>query len=248
MKRLLLISYWVVSVLLMAVVLSSLGYGFLEAVFIGTMFLPGALAAKFFFPKVNFKNRRTGIKETAFIVLGILAGEIFLFLIAHYYITILRESHPVPVYKLPDIPRILTNPVFIAIILTALAAGCYFFESWLDKKRPGRPGPIRFISDRKPVSLFPDEILYVESNDDATTLVATGGRRFKNYTPISQWEGLLGPRFLRIHRSYLVNRTAVTRIDVDILYIGEIDLPVSRKYKDAVAGSNLASSCSRNTE
>ena len=61
MKRLLIISYWVISVLLVALVLVSLGYRFLEALFIGTLFLPGALAAKFFFPKVNFKKQRSAI-------------------------------------------------------------------------------------------------------------------------------------------------------------------------------------------
>ena len=85
------------------------------------------------------------------------------------------------------------------------------------------------------MTLHMDDILYVESNDDATTVVASDGRRFKNYTPISQWEAILSPHFIRIHRSFLVNRTAVTRIDVDLLYIDDIHLPISRKYKDAVA-------------
>ena len=68
-------------------------------------------------------------------------------------------------------------------------------------------------------------------------MVATGGRRFKNYTPISQWEANLSPQFIRIHRAFLVNRAAITRIDVDLLYIDDIQLPISRKYKDAVTGS-----------
>lgn len=234
MKRLLVISFWVISVLLVAMVLTSLGYRFLEAIFIGTLFLPGALAAKYFFPKVSFRNRPKGIKESAFIVLGILVGEILLFLMAHYYISILRESHPVSVYALPDIPQILTNPVFIAIILSLLAAGSYFFETWLDRKRPSQPGTISFTSDRKPVSLSVDEILYVESNDDVTTVVATGDRRFRNYTPISKWEANLTPRFIRIHRSYLVNKAAVSHMDVDLLFIGDIQLPISRKYRESV--------------
>jgi hypothetical protein len=238
MKRLLVISYWIVSVLLVAMVLVSLGYHFLEALFIGTLFLPGALAAKFFFPKVNFKNRWSGIKDTVFIVMGILVGEILMFLVAHYYISILRENHWISIDQVPDIPQLLTNPIFIAIILTALAAGCYFFEAWLDRKRPSAPGPISFVSDRKTVSLSREEILYVESNDDATVVVATGDRRFKNYTPISQWEANLSPHFIRIHRAFLVNRAAITRVDVDLLYIGDIQLPISRKYKDAVSGIN----------
>ena len=238
MKRLLVISYWIASVLVVAIVLVSMGYRLLEALFVGTLFLPGALAARFFFPKVNFKKRRSAIKDVIFITLGILIGEMLLFLVAHYYITLLREGREHPPELIPDIPHLLTNPVFIAIILTALAAGCYFFEAWLDRKRPDAPvpGPISFTSDRKTVSLARGEILYVESNDDATVVVATGGRRYKNYTSISQWEANLSPQFIRIHRAFLVNRSAITRVDVDLLYLGDIQLPVSRKYKDAVSG------------
>jgi hypothetical protein len=241
MKKILLIAaYWVASVLLMAAVLCSLGYRFPEALFVGTMFLPGALAAKYFFPKVDFKKRWTGIKDTVFIVLGILIGEMLLFLIAHYCILTFRENLPGPEWDWPDLPQILTNPVFIAIILTVLATGSHFFESWLDRKRPTRPAPITFTSDRKPVTLPLEEILYVESNDDITTVIATGDRRFRNKTPISQWEAILKPHFLRIHRSYLVNKEAITRVDGDLLYVNEIELPVSRKYKDTVLSDAIA--------
>ena len=234
MKRLLVISYWIVSTLLVAIVLTSFEYHFLESLFIGTMFLPGALAAKYFFPKVSFKDRRSGVRDTVFIVLGILAAEILLFMTAHFYIILLREGENGWFLNMQDIPKSLTNPVFIALILTALAAGAYFFESWLDKKSPDKPGPIKFTSGRKPVTLQINDILYVESNDSVTVVVATDGRRFKNKTPISQWEAILEPHFIRIHRSYLVNRTAVTNVDVDILYVGDTQLPISRKYKDSV--------------
>ena len=237
MKRLLVISYWIVSILLVTIVLSRLGYRFPEALFIGTMFLPGALAAKYFFPKVNFKNRWSGIKETIFVVFGILLGEILLFLVTHYFILTFRESLPGSVMDWPDLPRVLTNPVIIAMILTALAAGCHFFESWLDKKRPEKPGSITFISDRKPVTIPVGEILYVESNDDVTTVVTSDGRRYKNYTPISRWEAILAPHFIRTHRSYLVNKAKVIKVDVDLLYIDDIQLPISRKYKEMVANN-----------
>jgi len=232
MKRLLVILYWVVATLLVAMVFTSLGYRFLDAFFIGILYLPGALAAKFFFSKVNFKNKKTGIRDSIFIVLGILVSEIVLFLMVHYYLTVYGKDGYMKVSDIPEIPGIFTNPAFIALILTVLAAGAYFFESWLDVKKPEEPGPIRFISGRKPVTLSLDEILYVESNDSVTTVVATGDRRFKNKTPISHWEANLEPHFVRIHRSYLVNRKAVTGIDVDILYIGDTQLPISRKYKD----------------
>lgn len=234
MQRLLVISYWVVSVLLVSLVLTSLGYRFLEAVFVGTMFLPGALTAKYFFPKVDFKERRTAIRNTVYIVLGILIAEVLLFLVAHYYIMNLRVEQQ----QMNDIPQLLTNPAFIAIILTALAIGSHFFEGWLERKHPASPPHITFTSERKPITLSIEEILYVESNDDVTTVVATGGRSFRNITPISRWEAILKPHFIRIHRSYLVNKAAITDIDVDILLIGETQLPISRKYKDEVLALN----------
>lgn len=233
-KRLLVISYWIVSILLVAVVLTSLGYRFHEALFVGTLFLPGALAAKFFLPKIDFQRKGAGIRDAVFVVLGILLGELLLFLLAHYFIYIFREDHSVVFYEWPDLPQILTNPAFIALVLTTLAIGSYYFESWLDTKWPDKPRPVTFISGRKPVTLPLEEILYVESNDAVTTVVATEGRRFRNKTPISQWEANLSPHFIRIHRSYLVNRQAVTDIDVDLLYVGDIQLPISRKYKDRI--------------
>ena len=241
MKRLLTITYWIVSILLMATVLTSLGYRFPEAVFIGTMFLPGALAAKFFLPKASRKDRKSEVKDACFIVSGILLTEILLFIIAHYFVLYFREGPNVwgviAKNDFDDLPKVLTNPVFLALILTVLAVGSHYFESWLDRKHPARPGPITFTSERKPVTLALEEILYVESNDSVTTVVATGGRHFRNKTPISQWEAILDPHFIRIHRSYLVNRAAVTGVDVDILYVGDIQLPISRKYKEKVTES-----------
>jgi hypothetical protein len=196
MKRLLVISYWVLSVLLVSMIVTSLGYGFLEALLLGTVFLPGALAARYFFPKVDFKDRKSGIRDTVFIVLGILIAEMLLFVIVEYYIDYLRQNQPVPP------PQILTNPVFITLILTILATGSYFFETWLDRKRPTPPAPIKFTSERKPVTLSIEEILYVESNDDVTIVYATDGRCYRNITPISRWEAILNPHFLRIHRSH----------------------------------------------
>ena len=223
MKRLSVISYWILSILLVSISVTSLGYSFAEALLIGTMFLPGALAARYFFPKVRFKNKWIGIKDTVCIVLGILIAEIMLFFLADRYI-------------ITSIPLLLTNPIFIALILTLLAAGGYFLERWLDRKHPTPPAPITFTSGRKPVTLPVEEILYVESNDDATVVFATGGRCYRNITPISRWEAILKPRFIRIHRSYLVNKAAVTGVDVDLLYIGETELPISRKYRDEVLG------------
>ena len=68
MRTLVTILYWMLSVVVAALVVSSAGYTFQESILMGTMFLPGALAAKYFFPKVSFKKRSEGVLNVIYIV------------------------------------------------------------------------------------------------------------------------------------------------------------------------------------
>lgn len=154
-------------------------------------------------------------------------------MISAYIIIIMRHSYDFPDW--PDLPSALQNTVFISVIISFLAVGSEFLDRWLEKKFPSGPKKITFLSDRRSVTLLTSEILYVESNDTITILHAAGGSSFKNRTPISQWESILDTEFVRIHRSFLVNRSAITAVDKDALYIGDVELPVSRKYKESVS-------------
>ena len=138
------------------------------------------------------------------------------------------------IYEWSEVPKLLVNPVFIAIMIGAFSVLNVLLEKWLDKKYPSGPKTITFLSDRKPVSLSETEILYSESNDSVTTVFATEGREFRNKTPISQWEATLGDKFVRIHRSYLINRSAVSSVEAGTVIVGDKQLPVSRKYKDKI--------------
>ncbi|MCQ2158052.1 MAG: LytTR family transcriptional regulator [Bacteroidales bacterium] len=233
MRKVLTISFWFAAILLVAAVMTSLRYRLAESVFIGTLFLPGALAVKYFYPKISFADKASGIKDTAFITIGIILGEIMLFLMAHYVLQAMRDDSK-NFYTWSDLPDLLSNPVFIAIILSALAVGNFFFEKWLGERYPSEKKSVTFLSERKSVSLMTDEILYVESNDTVTIVVATGERQYRNKTPISQWESILEDGFIRIHRSYLINSTHIESFDKDSVIVGGCELPVSRKYLKAV--------------
>ena len=134
-----------------------------------------------------------------------------------------------------DLPGILVNPVFIMVLIVAFAAGNFFIWKWLEKKFPSDNGKVTFVSERHKVSLVKNEIEYVESNDTQTFVVDGGGKRYRNRTPISQWENLLGKDFIRIHRSYLVRRGAVNEVRGNSVYVSSgAVLPLSRGYKDRV--------------
>ena len=219
------IGYFVVAVASVAVILLSFGYSYGEALFVGTVFLPGALAARWFYPKISFERRGEGIRDCMFVTIGILILEVLLVLLVHYFIKYFRPGYP----QVANVAVPLLNPVFIALILLVLVAGDLWPSRYLERKYPASEQPLRFISDRREVELRPSEIRYVESNDDEVWIHATEGRRFRNKTGISQWEALLGAGFLRIHRSYLVNQSFITGCSPE-----EITLPISRKYREQV--------------
>ena len=226
--------YYVAAVALVAVILLSFDYRFGEALFVGTMFLPGALAARWLYPKIAFTHRWEGIRDILFVTAGLLVGEILLVILAHCFIRRFRTG-PHVLY-VPDVADALLNPVFLALILLVLVAGDIWLSRWLERKYPAGEQPLRFVSDRHEVSLRPSEIRYVESNDDEVWVHATEGRSYRNKTGISQWEALLGPGFLRIHRAYLVNRAFITEYTAETVTLADTTLPVSRKYRERVRG------------
>ena len=131
-----------------------------------------------------------------------------------------------------SLPAMLLNPVFIACVLAALAYCNYLLGKYLDARYPSDK-PITFTSDYQKVSLKKEDILFIESRDSEVWIAARDGRTYRNHTGITQWENLLGPGFLRIHRAFLVNISEAVLSSPDTVIVDGKELPVSRKYKDS---------------
>ncbi|MCD9015077.1 LytR/AlgR family response regulator transcription factor [Parachryseolinea silvisoli] len=81
------------------------------------------------------------------------------------------------------------------------------------------------------------EILYIESNKDYITVHMTG-RELVVKQPISEVEGMLDEkRFLRIHRSYLVNVDKITAFTASDIEINAVELPIGTNYKKVIAAA-----------
>ena len=103
------------------------------------------------------------------------------------------------------------------------------------------------VKDGAKVTIIPvDKLDYVEAQDDYV-LIVSGGRKLLKQQTISSLENLLHPaKFLRLHRSVIVNVERVARIEpytkdsrIAILIDGT-RLPVSRagyaRLKDLLGG------------
>lgn len=82
---------------------------------------------------------------------------------------------------------------------------------------------------------WPD-ILYFEARAKKV-YVCTADQEYGFYDTIDHLETLFSDRFIRCHRSYLVNRDAIEKIKLShncILLRGDVELPLSRSYKGLI--------------
>ena len=230
-KVLLIVGYWVAAMLVTALLLVSLDYDLGQAILLSVTFLPSALALAFFLPKVDQTQSRTQrILDTAYIIMGVMAMAFFLIFLIEALFLFTTNSNG---YREWNLPSMLLNPIFIAAILALLAYGHYLLVTWLEKRYPSTK-PITFNSDYRKVTLKKEDILYIESRDSEVWIMARDGQTYRNRNGITQWENLLGPGFLRIHRAFLVNLADAVLTSSETVTVAGHELPVSRKYKDSV--------------
>ena len=225
MKYLITIVCWMVELALVASILVSMDYTFMQAMMLASMFLPVLLAMKYFLPQVKWERTRKSLTGIMCLFLSFLLLEYLLLMCCHIWVMSYTD----------EMPSVLLNPVFLTLLLAVLFVTDTAIGKQLDKRFGKTPSSITFYSDRKSVTLQTDQILYVESNDAETWVHTLDGERYRNKTTISQWEQILEDGFLRIHRSFLVNTEQITQVNIDSLMLGEISIPISRKYKEVVA-------------
>lgn len=251
------IFYWAASLLLLAAVLCSMGYRMAEALMLSTSLLPVAILFRQMIARVNFTAKRLVVAKSLFFIL--LFVLTMAFLAVHIAQAIILYDYRQTSTAEFSMPPMLLNPVFLLSLLSLIIIGDYGLGRIMGKRMPeaeetitfasdlqstssveqDNPSsetnePITFVSNRQSMTLARQEILYVESCDTEVWIHATGNRRFRNKTPISSWSRLLGPEYLRIHRSYLVRISSCTGLDHDNVILGDVRLPVSRKYKEIV--------------
>ena len=220
------IAYWLVALALVTAILISLDYTPGQAALISLVFFPCAIALEFFLPKAET------IRDKVFLSLAVLVSTTLLLLLVHRLLwSPFMKSR---VWFILDVQPVLVNPVFLGLILTMLALGDYAWRKWLNRRLQAAPRQITFFSDRKTVTLPVAEIAYIESNDTEVRIFTLDGRSCRNKTGISQWENLLGAPFVRIHRSYLVNRAVISSVEPDSLTVSGQTLPISRKYRNTL--------------
>ncbi|MCS5490195.1 LytR/AlgR family response regulator transcription factor [Algoriphagus limi] len=124
----------------------------------------------------------------------------------------------------------IINPILLWVIM-GFFTGLYFFFFRKKAESNTTPETISFYSNRKLVSLKAEEIVFIESLGEYTSVQLKNGQSLKNGVKISEWTNRL-PKFQRVHRSFLINPDFAIYKGQEIELNGEFTIPISRSYKE----------------
>jgi two-component system response regulator LytT len=103
----------------------------------------------------------------------------------------------------------------------------------IDEQEKREKAFLELISNRKTVKIPYEEILYIESLADYIQ-VNTDGEQVVSKEKISSLEERLPGTFLRIHRSFIINRDKIRSFTYNEVQIGETTLNIGRSYRKAI--------------
>ncbi|RKN77952.1 LytR/AlgR family response regulator transcription factor [Ulvibacterium marinum] len=87
--------------------------------------------------------------------------------------------------------------------------------------------------DRKQVKVFFDDILCIESVRDYIKIICGKDNHLVKQS-LKSFEQTLDNRFLRTHRSYIVNLHKVTAYTKQDIEIGKLEIPIGKSYSSSV--------------
>lgn len=105
-----------------------------------------------------------------------------------------------------------------------------------DQLKEGFPSKIFLKSDKKYVQLELKEILYVEALGNYTKVFHSGGMLICPDKISELEEKLPAPAFIRVHKSYLINRDQIQFVEGNQLKIGKVMIPIGQTYKTKLQG------------
>lgn len=81
------------------------------------------------------------------------------------------------------------------------------------------------------------DILYIEANGNNSTIHLQGTKLLVSYS-LTEIESFLPHSiFLRIHRSYIINKQHISTLTGNTITVGETMLPIGRNYKSDFSSS-----------
>ena len=217
------IIFWIAGVLVISLIYMSGCDSFAVAFLYSSLMLPAMLMANILYKQISFENRMQGIKNAIWLGCAVVVTAYFGLCLSGWYLDKFAVGN-----------IFMLNPVLIIFSIGSLCALNYLLREKIFKKKLEQEAEesVEFTSERRKISLQISKIKYIESNDSEVWVRCTGGESYRTKMNISRWEEFLSPKFVRVHRSFLVNKAHILSWEATQVHLPDEAIPISRKYRE----------------
>ena len=238
------ILFWVVVHAGLTLIFTRWFEGGIEAFYYVSLLLPVVMGTSYFFnyflvPRYLFRRKFLQFTIYSFYMLVVsLCLELIASVLAMLLIIRFRVNETGPFVT--DVFTLALVMYFIVFLTSFILLIRHYFKDQRaireleEKQLQMEEGAFTVRSNRTSSRINYQDVLYIESLADYVKIHRSDGEKVTSKEKISHLERQLPEMFLRIHRSFIVNKTRVTAFSSESLKIGETELPISRSYRKKV--------------
>jgi len=218
--------------------------GAIEAFYYVSVLLPVVIGTSYFFnyfllPRYLFRRKLLEFGIYSFYMLVVsLCLELLASIVAMLVIINFRINEAGPLVT--DVFILALIMYFIVFLKSFILLIKHYFidqkaiRELEQKQLKMEEGSFTVRSNRTTSRINYHDVLYIESFADYVKIHRVNGEAVISREKISHLQQLLPEMFLRIHRSFLVNKTRITAFSHEHLRMMNTELPISRTYKKQV--------------
>jgi two-component system response regulator LytT len=238
-------TFWLLVIVCLTLLFGSEGGEFVGS-FIYVMFLfPALFVTSFLVNEVLIKGYLLEAQYRKFILyfLYTLIGSVYLELLALTAAFVLVAK-----YDFTKLHPFSTNLILLTVtmyLIVFIRSAYWFYRLYLEKEAnlaqlkdeqvKNQIETITLKVNRQDQAIRLDELKYIESLSDYVKLVTTSFE-VTSKERISNLEEALPEKFIRVHRSFIVNQDFISAFSNAKINVGEIEIPIGRKYKSEALG------------
>jgi len=238
------IVFWIVVYTTLTIIFTKWVGVAIEAFFYVSLLMPVIIATSYFFnyflvPRYLFKRRffLFGVYSFYMLVVSLclemIAGILALLLVTFYDVS---ENGML----ITDVFIMGGTLYFVVLVMSFILLIKHYLVDQKaiaeleEKQAMLDQGYFTIRSNRQTAKIQFDDLLYIESLGDYIEIHLQDGSEVSSKEKISHMEHTLPDGFLRIHRSFIVNRDKISSFSREHVMMGETELPISRSYKQVV--------------
>jgi len=133
-----------------------------------------------------------------------------------------------------DVTDYLLKPVTYSRFLKAVTKAKNKFEE--ESEKVNSEGIFIKSSSSSFVRLFYDDVLFVEAMENYVLIQTKTKKHTIHFTMKALLDKLPSDKFIRVHRSFIINKEKIERIDNNMIFMESLErnksIPLSKSYKD----------------